>query len=69
MDNLLKPETVAPKVGLSLGAFYAACRAKQFPHVRIGKRIRVPESALKQWIDEQLTGKSPAQPAASAVAQ
>lgn len=62
IEELHKPEAVAPRVGLSLQAFYAACRQKQFPHVRIGKRIRIPETALQRWIEEQLNGASGHQP-------
>ncbi len=54
-------EVVAPRVGLSVQALYSACRQKQFPHIRIGKRIRVPESALRQWIEEQLAKNTNAQ--------
>lgn len=53
VEEFHKPEAVAPRIGLTLQAFYAACRAKQFPHVRIGKRIRVPDSLLQKWIAEQ----------------
>lgn len=61
VDELLKVEAVAPRVGLSVQALYAACRARQFPHVRIGKRIRVPASALAAWIANQTAQNTSAQ--------
>ncbi len=54
-------EAVAPRAGMSKQALYAACRARQFPHVRIGKRIRIPESLLEKWIQEQATKNTNAQ--------
>lgn len=54
VETLHKVETVAPQVGMTKAALYAACREKQFPHVRIGKRIRIPEAGLRRWIEEQL---------------
>jgi len=68
VETLYKAEVVAPQVGLSIKQFYAACQAKQFPHVRIGRRIRVPESALRRWIEQQLAGNAPAQSAAASAA-
>lgn len=54
MDELMRIEDVAPRVGLSTQALYHACRQRQFPHVRIGRRIRVPASALATWIATQI---------------
>jgi excisionase family DNA binding protein len=53
MEEFHKPETIASRFGMSLQALYAACRLNQIPHVRIGKRIRFPESALQKWIKEE----------------
>jgi excisionase family DNA binding protein len=48
---------VAPKVNMTKQALYAACRNGDFPCVRIGKRrIRIPSSALKRWLEEKTTG-------------
>jgi len=55
VDTLHRIEDIAPCTGLTPKALWNACRAKQFPHVRIGRRIRVPESALQAWIAEQLS--------------
>ena len=54
IEKLFRVEEVAPQVGLSKNALYAACREKQFPHVKIGTRVRIPESGLRQWIEQQM---------------
>lgn len=54
IEQLHKIEDVAPRVGMSPKALWAACRARQFPHVKVGRRIRIPESSLQAWITEQL---------------
>jgi excisionase family DNA binding protein len=45
-----------PQIGMSEQGLYAACREGQFPHVRIGKRIRIPASAVSRWVEQQLRG-------------
>lgn len=32
---------------------YELCQRNEFPVVRIGKNIRIPEQGLYNWIDEQ----------------
>lgn len=54
IDQMHKVEAVAPRIGLSKQALYAAIRARKFPHIRIGTRIRIPESAIQNWIEDQL---------------
>lgn len=67
IEQMHKVETVAPQVGMTKAALYAACRQKQFPHVRIGNRIRIPESALRRWVEEQtVKTASPAEARAEA---
>lgn len=57
MDRLHRVEEVAPQVGLSKSGLYEAIRQGQFPAVRIGKRVRVPESALRDWIARQVAAQ------------
>jgi len=61
IEELLKVEVVAPRAGMSRQALYKACREKRFPHVRIGRRIRIPASELAAWIREQAAKNSEAQ--------
>ena len=58
-DKFLTVEALATLLGMSEQAIYAACRNKQLPHIKIGKRIRVPESALQEWVAAQLVPSAP----------
>lgn len=58
MQRLLTVAEVAPTVGLSPHQLYAAIAERQFPAVRIGRRVRIPADAVAQWIDEQLSGQA-----------
>lgn len=61
MEVLHTVEAIAPQFNLSTQAVYAACRNGQIPHVRIGKRIRIPESSIQKWIDAQTSKNNDAQ--------
>jgi excisionase family DNA binding protein len=39
---------------MSEQGLYRAIREGQFPAIRIGAKIRIPESAMKRWIDSQI---------------
>jgi excisionase family DNA binding protein len=51
MEEFLTVSEAAPKAKMSEQAMYAAIREGKFPAVRIGRRIRIPLSKLKQWIE------------------
>lgn len=36
---------------ISRGAFYAALKRKEIPHIRLGKRILIPRHAFLRWLD------------------
>lgn len=61
MEVLHTVEAIAPQFNLSTQAVYAACRNGQIPHIRIGKRIRIPESSIQKWIDAQTSKNNDAQ--------
>ena len=44
---------VAQYLKLSKSKVYHLVQTGQMPHIRIGKNVRVRESDLKEWIDEQ----------------
>jgi excisionase family DNA binding protein len=54
MEKLLTVAEAAPLVNMSRQGLYAAIRAKQFPALHIGRRIRIPQSSVQQWIAEQM---------------
>ena len=43
----------AEKLGVSRNLAYEAIKAGQIPHVRIGRRILVPEAALERMLGER----------------
>ncbi len=54
MEKLLTVAEAAPLVNMSCQGLYAAIRAHQFPALHIGRRIRIPQSSVQQWIAEQV---------------
>ncbi|MDX2032642.1 MAG: helix-turn-helix domain-containing protein [Blastocatellia bacterium] len=54
MQRLLTVREVAPAVGLSPHQLYQAIAERQFPAVRIGRRVRIPADAVDQWIAAQI---------------
>ncbi len=60
MENWLTVKDVAPLIKMSEQGLYAAIREKQFPAIRIGRRIRISPTALTEWIQaqqDQVVGK------------
>ena len=58
MEKLLTVAEAAPLVNMSRQGLYAAIRAKQFPALHIGRRIRIPQSSVQRWIAEQMQNAS-----------
>jgi excisionase family DNA binding protein len=54
----LTVEQAAPQLQMSEQALYAACRVGQFPHIRIGRRIRIPARALAELATIQVGGRN-----------
>jgi excisionase family DNA binding protein len=54
MEKLLTVAEAAPLVHMSRQGLYAAIRAKQFPALHVGRLIRIPQSSVQQWIQEQM---------------
>lgn len=63
MENLLTVEEVAPLIRFSEQGLYRAIRENGFPALKIGRQIRIPESALQRWIEEQLPSSTQSQTA------
>lgn len=55
METWLTVKEAAPIVQMSEQALYAAIREKQFPAIRIGRRIRISPTALREWSQTQQT--------------
>jgi len=59
-DRILTVPQVAKYLQLSKSKMYYLISRKQFPHFRINKNVRILESQLKQWINQQIETFSPA---------
>ena len=55
-EKLLLRVSEAQKVlSLSRSTVYALIASGQLPSIRIGRAVRVPVDALKQWVEQQTT--------------
>jgi excisionase family DNA binding protein len=55
---LTVPEA-AKALGLSKNTLYDLIRDDDFPHVRIGSRIRIPIASLTAWLENNTGGVRP----------
>jgi len=49
-QKLLTAQEVAERIQVNPSWIYAAVRANQIPHVRLGRYVRFSESAIDQWL-------------------
>ena len=54
----LTPEDAAKQLGVSKPTMYALCNRKDFPSVRVGRKIIIPLVALEKWLEAQTTERS-----------
>lgn len=52
---LLTPKEVIGALGLSRARVYQLLKARVIPSIRIGRSVRVPVEALREWINLNLT--------------
>ena len=50
---LLKPAEVTEMLGIARSRVYEMLTRRELPSVRIGSSVRIPASALQQWIEER----------------
>ncbi len=50
----LNADTVAKLFGISLSSAYELMKEKDFPSVRIGKRLIVPKENLQAWVNAHI---------------
>ncbi len=53
-DRLLTAEQVAERLQIPKGRVYEMARQGEIPTARFGKYVRVPVSALQQWVEKHL---------------
>jgi excisionase family DNA binding protein len=51
---LLKPTEAAEVIGLGRSKTYELISKGLIPSVRIGKSVRIPVAALRNWVEQQL---------------
>lgn len=51
----LTPEEAAKQLGVSMPTMYSLCNRKDFPSVRVGRKILIPLVALEKWLEAQAT--------------
>ncbi len=52
---LLKPKKAFELLDISRSTGYAMIASGELPSIRIGRAVRVPVDALKQWVERQTT--------------
>jgi len=52
----LRVEDVALVLGISRGGAYNLMKSKNFPAIRIGRRIIVPRDPFLRWIEKKTEG-------------
>lgn len=55
-DKLLPVSEVKKQLGVSLRLVYQLIYDRKLPHVRIGRAVRVRESALREFIERSTVG-------------
>ena len=50
---LLKPSEAFKAISIGRSTGYALIASGELPSVRIGRAVRVPVDALKQWVERQ----------------
>jgi excisionase family DNA binding protein len=55
LPEMLRVEEVAAWAQVGKGTIYEALRRGDLPHVRLGRLVRIPRSALAEWagVDER----------------
>jgi excisionase family DNA binding protein len=54
---MLRPSEFAESIGVSRSKAYELIAAGVVPSVKVGGCVRVPVSAARAWIDQQLAGR------------
>lgn len=54
MDKMLTVSEIAEHLRISKRQAYRIVEGKDFPSVRIGRRILIPETKYEQWLNEKL---------------
>ena len=53
MDTVLTVPQLAEIIQISPSNLYLLIKKEQFPHVRIGRNVRILQSDLEEWIEQR----------------
>ncbi|MCL5289759.1 MAG: helix-turn-helix domain-containing protein [Firmicutes bacterium] len=53
MDRLLSIKEAMEILGLGRATLYEMCRTRQIKQVRVGRRVLIPESAVKEFVSSR----------------
>jgi excisionase family DNA binding protein len=56
---LLKPEEAAAALGLCRSKTYGLLADGTLPSIRVGRSVRVPAEALREWVERQAAKANP----------
>ena len=56
---LLRPNEAAELLGVGRSTIYALLASGDVPSVRVGRSVRLPLEALRQWVAARAAGKLP----------
>lgn len=54
---ILTVEQISTIMGISLVGAYELTRQKNFPAIRVGRRITIPKSSFMKWLENQASGR------------
>jgi len=52
-NDIISPEEVAKRLGISMAYVYRLVNAGKMPSIRLGRRIIIPRAAWEHWFEEQ----------------
>lgn len=55
--NVITPKQLSRHLGISLNTAYDLCRRRDFPSLRVGRKILILEDELQPWLQKQTTKK------------
>lgn len=58
-DTMLTIPEVAEYLKMSRSKVYQLVQKRRIPHVKMGRNVRIKESDLVDWIEEQMQGVAP----------
>lgn len=58
MENVLTVMDVSERLRVSLPTAYRIVNSSDFPVIRVGRAIRIPEAAFVRWLEKQVEDRT-----------